>query len=127
MEMEMAVQEPIGFEAAEGTASLALLLERLTVAATQLEQAAASLVGREASLQASGREAELEQKLAEANATLAALRTGRKTTPAGVPSLLAREGATPENPHTLDTALSSLSVEQRIAVKAGLLRSGILG
>jgi len=88
------------------------------------------LAGREIDLEASfgrvaSREAELEQKLAEANATIASLKAGRKTLPAGVASLLAKDGAADLG--LIDTALGSLSIEQRIAVKSQLMRSGLIG
>ncbi len=122
MEMEMEVGEQLG---------IASLVGRLTAAAGMLEDAANRLAGREIDLEASfGRaashEAELEQKLAEANATIASLKAGRKTSAGGVSSLLAKDG-TAVNAGSLDAALSSLSLEQRIAVKSQLLRSGLIG
>ena len=113
MEMEMEV----GMEA---------LTERLCAAAGALEQAAERLAGFE--LQASTtRESELAERLAEAEATIVALKasSARKTTPA-TGTLIAKEGAAIEA-GALDAALTSLSVEQRIAVKAQLMRSGFLG
>lgn len=122
MEMEMEVGEELG---------VASLVGRLTAAAGMLEDAANRLAGREIDLEASfGRvashEAELEQKLTEANATIASLKAGRKTSPGGVSSLQAKDG-TVVNAGSLDAALSSLSLEQRIAVKSQLLRSGLIG
>jgi hypothetical protein len=123
MEMEMmAVQE-------EGLGTgLGSLIERLVAAAGVLEQAAERLNGREVNIEARAatREAELEQRLAEANATIASLKAGRKTLPAGVATLLAKDGSAVEL-SGLDAALTSLSLEQRIAVKAQLLRSGLIG
>lgn len=122
MEMEMEVSEEVGMVA---------LVARLTAAAGMLEEAAVRLAGHEIDLEASfgrvaSREAELEQKLAEANATIASLKAVRKTLPAGVASLLAKDGSAAE-PGSLDTALASLSIEQRIAVKSQLMRSGLIG
>jgi hypothetical protein len=54
-----------------------------------------------------------------------AVATGRKTEVSYAPRLLAK-GAEPVRPAAVDDALSSLSVEQRFAVKAGLLRAGLL-
>lgn len=75
----------------------------------------------------SAREAELERKLAEAEQTIAELRAastgGRKTVVAG--SLVAKAGEGSEL-EALDGALASLSVEQRFAVKAEMLRLGLL-
>ena len=119
--MEMEVGEEVG---------LVLLVARLTAAAGMLEEAADRLAVREIDLEASfgrvaSREAELEQKLAEANATIASLKSGRKTLPAGVATLLAKDGSA--DLVSLDVALGSLSVEQRIAVKSQLMRSGLIG
>ena len=121
MEMEMEAAEEIGVVA---------LVARLTAAAGMLEEVAERLAGREVDLEASfarvaSREAELEQKLTEANATIASLKSGRKTLPAGVATLLAKDGSA--DVVSLDAALGSLSVEQRIAVKSQLLRSGLIG
>ena len=54
---------------------------------------------------------------------------GRKTLPAGMATLLAKQGVAIDSIEAgaLDTALASLSIEQRIAVKAQLLRAGMLG
>jgi len=121
MEMEMEVGEEVG---------LVSVMARLSAAAGMLEDAAGRLAGREIDLEASfgrvaSREAELEQKLAEANATIVSLKAGRKTLPAGVASLLAKDGAADVG--SLDAALGSLSIEQRIAVKSQLMRSGLIG
>ena len=107
-------------------------IERLVAAAGALESAAERL--REIDLAAVGsREAELEEKLEVAEATIAALRAngagGRKTLAAGVASLMAKTGVAEEmtSAGALDAALMGLSVEQRIAVKAGMLRAGLVG
>ncbi len=106
---------------------------RLALAAQALEQAAARLAGitLEGSLErVSAREAALEERLSEAEATIATLRAemtrGRRTEPAGVASLVAREGRAAE-PGALDAALQSLCVEQRILVKSEMLRAGLIG
>jgi hypothetical protein len=73
--------------------------------------------------------AELDRRIRELEAAIGDFRTvkaqgtsaGRKTAPA---SLMARgEGA---DAASVDDALRSLSLEQRIAVKSGLLRAGLL-
>ncbi len=80
-------------------------------------------------------ELNLEQRLAAAEALITELRasapvavtnTGRKTLPT---TILAKQGVLVEGMEAgaLDAALHSLSLEQRIAVKAQLLRSGLLG
>ncbi len=111
MEMEMEVVETM-------TASDALV-ERLAAAAEALDQAAERLAG----VAISASTAELEQRLREAEATIAALKAaGRKTSHVG--SLVAKEGSFEGG--SIDSALGSLSVEQRIAVKAGLMRAGLV-
>ena len=113
MDMEMEVVELNASDA---------LIDRLMSAAVALEQAAERVLGVE--LQASRHE--LEERLAEAEATIASLKaSGRKTSAAGVGKLVAKEGS--GDGATVDAALGSLSVEQRIAVKAGLMRAGLLG
>ena len=126
MEMEMEVLD----EVSAGSLP-AMLIDRMTAAAGLLEEAAQRLTGREMELEASfaksgSREAELERMLAAAEATIASLKAGRKTLPAGVATLLAKDGG-PVEVGALDAALVSLSLEQRIAVKAQLMRSGLIG
>ncbi len=113
----------------EMEAGVEAMMERLQAAAGALEQAAERLAAVE--LQASAtRESELAERLAEAEGTIAALRSqaatqaGRKTVAVG--TLVAKEGIALEA-GALDAALSTLSLEQRIAVKAQLMRSGLLG
>ena len=118
MELEMEAVEDM---------SLAALAERLTVAAEALEQAAARVCDVQAQAARSTRESELQEQLAEAHATIAAMKAaGRKTAPAGTGSLMAKEGPAVDFAG-LDAAMNCLSIEQRIAVKAGLLRSGLAG
>jgi hypothetical protein len=133
---------------------LGLTVERLAAAAGLLEQAVERLaqrqndfaldaeasIGRIAATVEGRREAELEEKLAAAEAEIAELRAGaitapvmvtngRKTLPASMVNLLAKQGVTVDSMEAgaLDAALVSLSVEQRIAVKAQLMRAGLLG
>lgn len=81
---------------------------------------------------------ELEQRLREIGAQIAELRgqsaapkePGRRTVSAATASLLAKQGISNLDSleaGSLDAALSSLNVEQRIAVKSQLLRAGLLG
>ncbi len=91
-------------------------------------------------------EAELERKLEFVEAQLETLRvsrtagageSGRRTLPATMATLLTKQGVALESVEAggldaaaggaLDKALASLSIEQRIAVKAQLLRSGAIG
>ena len=64
----------------------------------------------------------------QARATAVAPASGRKTLPTAMTSLLAKQGVAIESLEAgaLDAALVSLSLEQRIAVKAQLLRAGLL-
>lgn len=126
MEMEMEMQEELFAVEAHAGDLAASLLDRLTAAACALEEAAARLEAVPLEAAASGRETELARLLADAETTIATLKAGRKTAPAGVTTLLAKEGPTVEL-GSLDAALGSLSLEQRIAVKAGLMRSGLIG
>ena len=124
------------------------LVERLSATAGALELAMAKMIERQESLVVeaqetvdrivatveSAREAELEKKLAEAEAKIAELSAGgfvggRKTLAAGVGRMFAKDGSMGEglDAGALDVALTSLSVEQRIAVKSALLRSGMVG
>ena len=96
------------------------MVERLAAAASALEDAAQRLASLEVQASAS-REGELSERLAEAEATIASMKaSGRKT----VSSFVAKDV---NEASVVDAALSSLSVEQRIAVKAGLMRGGLLG
>jgi hypothetical protein len=112
--------------------------ERLEAVAASLEQAAERLnqqpVGPivatvdETAAGSSLREQELAQLSAQAAAP-----SGRKTLAPGTATLLAKQGMAVEagsvtlEAAALDGALASLSIEQRIAVKAELLRAGLLG
>jgi len=125
-------------------------VERLAAAAGLLEQAVERLAQRQNDfalmprLRLAGivatvegrREAELEEKLAAAEAQIAELKAaasvvthGRKTLPVAMVNLLAKQGVTVDSMEAgaVDAALVSLSVEQRIAVKAQLMRAGLLG
>ena len=123
---------------------LSITVDRLAAAATLQEQAAERLtqdaetrIGRIVATVESQREAELEAKLAAAEAKIADLQarasatetTGRKTLPASMTTLLVKQGVTLDSVEAgaVDAALASLSIEQRIAVKSQLLRAGLLG
>ncbi len=131
---------------------LGLTLDRLAAAASLLEQAVERLaqrqsafaedaeasIGRIVATVEARREAELEEKLAAAELKIAELQArcvtgapavGRKTLPAAMTSLLAKQGVTVDSLEagSLDSALVSLSLEQRIAVKSQLMRAGLLG
>jgi hypothetical protein len=136
---------------------LSMTVERLAAAAGLLEQVAERLaerqsafgeeaeatIGRIVATVEGRREGELEQKLAAAQQKITELQaksaesqaaattheTGRKTLPTAMTNLLARQGVAIDSLEAgaLDAALVSLSLEQRIAVKAQLMRAGLLG
>ncbi|MGB9030310.1 MAG: hypothetical protein WCC27_09335 [Acidobacteriaceae bacterium] len=125
---------------------------RLEAAAALVERAATLLEERESSMSGevrkivaaveTSREAELQKKLEAAEQQIAELRaqietkpeaqpapTARKTVPAATAQFLAKQGlSTLESVEAgaLDAALNGLSLEQRIAVKAQLLRAGVV-
>jgi cell division protein ZapA (FtsZ GTPase activity inhibitor) len=123
--------------------------ERLQAAAERLEKTLACLEERQAALTgdvarivatvdatADTRQRELERKLEEAEQQIAELKaqaatplTGRKTLPVATMQLLAKQGIGSVEgleAGSLDTALAGLSLEQRVAVKAQLIRTGAL-
>jgi hypothetical protein len=133
---------------------LGITVERLAAAAGMLEQAVERLaqrqsdfaldaeasIGRIVATVEARREAELEEKLAAAEAQIAELKAaadsvpsavtnGRKTLSVAMVNLLAKQGVTVDSMEAgaVDAALGSLSIEQRIAVKAQLMRAGLLG
>jgi hypothetical protein len=135
-----------------GLDELGITVDRLAAAASLLEQAVERLAQRQSAFAENAeasisrivgtvearREAELEEKLAAAELKIAELQArsysgapalGRKTLPAAMTSLLAKQGVTVDSLEAgaLDAALVSLSIEQRIAVKAQLMRVGLLG
>jgi exonuclease VII small subunit len=127
----------------------ASLFER---AATLLEERESSMSGEVRKIVAAvetnhttSREAELEKKLETAEQQIAELRaqvesqieskfeaqpkSARKTVPASTAQFLAKQGIASLDSleaSTLDAALNGLSLEQRIAVKAQLLRAGVV-
>ena len=124
------------------------IAERLETATSQLEKTLTWLEERQgaltgdverisATVEQSRKEAELAEKLAEAERELnelkaaaapAALNPLRKTVPASTSEMLAKHGIGegPVDVRTLDAALAGLSLEQRIAVKSQLLRAGAI-
>jgi hypothetical protein len=111
---------------------LGVTIDRLAAATSLLEQTVERLEEKIAAT---------EQKLIALEARAAApapaaipAGSGRKTLPTAMTTLLAKQGVTLDSLEpgslqagSLDAALSSLSLEQRIAVKAQLLRAGLLG
>jgi hypothetical protein len=138
------------------TGAIAQIEARMESAAAVFERAAALLEGvAERSSSATGdvakivaqvetgREAELARKLEAAEHELAELRaqlearaearpeakSARRTVPASTAQFLAKQGITTleqVEAGALDAALTGLSLEQRLAVKAQLLRAGVV-
>jgi hypothetical protein len=123
--------------------------DRLMEAASALERTVARMAEQQVALAAeaesqvtrivatveSQREADLERKLAAAEAKIAELMAsaspqpaGRKTLPTTMATMLAKQGVVMDSIEagSIDGALTSLSIEQRIAVKAELMRAGLL-
>jgi septal ring factor EnvC (AmiA/AmiB activator) len=124
------------------------IAERLEAATTLLERTLGWLEERQgaltgeverisATVEQSRREADLAEKLAEAERELAELKAGsaqnvlnplRRTLPSTTSEMLAKHGIGegPVDVRALDAALAGLSLEQRIAVKSQLLRAGAI-
>jgi len=119
-------------ELVERLSALESVVEQMSARQESLAVEAQENVGRIVATVESAREVELERKLAEAEAKIAELSVaagshGRKTV--GVGRMFAKDGGVDEGvgAGVLDAALTGLSVEQRIAVKSALLRSGMVG
>ncbi len=144
--MEMEMKDDLGTTVERLAAAAGLLeqvAERLSERQSAFGEEAEATIGRIVATVEGRREAELEQKLAAAEHTIAELQAkaaelqaastthepGRKTLPTAMTSLLAKQGVAIESLEAgaLDAALVSLSLEQRIAVKAQLMRAGLLG
>jgi hypothetical protein len=133
------------------TAGMERMEARLEAAASLFERTAAWMEERESATSGevrkivaaveSSREAELQKKLEAAEQQIAELRAqveakgeaeskcARKTLPAATTQFLAKQGLTAlesVEAGALDAALTGLSLEQRIAVKAQLLRAGVV-
>jgi superfamily II DNA/RNA helicase len=122
-------------------ASLGESIDRLNAAAAALERTAAFLeetrTVEKITAAVEGREQELLRKLEAAEQQIADLRAqaqrpaaARQTVPASTMQLLAKQGIPTVDSiqaETLDAALTGLGLEQRIAVKAQLMRAGLLG
>jgi phage protein D len=143
MEMELEMKDELGSTVERLAAAAGLLeqaVERLAQRQNDFAMDAEASIGRIVATVERQREAELEEKLAAAEAQIAELKAaaasvpvevthGRKTLPVSMVNLLAKQGVTVETMEAgaVDAALVSLSAEQRIAVKAQLMRSGLLG
>lgn len=139
--MEMEMKDELGMTVDRLAAAAGLLeqaVERLVQRQSALVEDAEATIGRVVATVESRREAELEEKLAAAESKIAELQAqstassvavGRKTLPTAMTNLLAKQGVTVDSleASSLDAALASLSLEQRIAVKSQLIRAGLLG
>jgi hypothetical protein len=141
--MEMEMKDELGSTVERLAAAAGLLeqaVERLAQRQSDFALDAEASIGRIVATVERQRESELEEKLAAAEAEIAELKAaaasvpadvthGRKTLPASMVNLLAKQGVTVDamEAGAVDAALVSLSVEQRIAVKAQLMRAGLLG
>ena len=133
------------------TESMERMEARIEAAASLFERAAVLIEERQGDVQKivaaveTSREAELQKKLEAAEQQIAELQaqigtqivtpveapvpSARKTVPAATAQFLAKQGiSTLESVEAgaLDAALTGLSLEQRIAVKAQLLRAGVV-
>lgn len=123
------------------TERLQTATERLEKTVAWLEERQAAMTGDVARIVATvdattdARERELERKLEAAEQQIAELKaqaaasSGRKTLPVATMQLLAKQGIGSVDgleAGSLDAALTGLSLEQRVAVKAQLIRSGAL-
>jgi glycerol-3-phosphate O-acyltransferase len=124
----------------------ASLFERTVAMLEERESARSGEVQKIVAAVETGRENELQRKLEAAEQQIAELQaqigtqvgthrevtapSARKTVPAATAQFLAKQGlSTLESVEAgaLDAALTGLSLEQRIAVKAQLLRAGLAG
>ena len=123
---------------AAATGLLEQAVERLTQTQSAFAEDAEANINRIVATVEAHREVELEEKLAAAELKIAQLQargiadspaSGRKTLPTAMSNLLAKQGVTVDSLEagSLDAALESLSLEQRIAVKSQLMRAGLLG
>jgi hypothetical protein len=117
---------------------LELAVGRLQATQDAFDEHASASIRRIVATVEARREGELEEKLAAAELKIAELQARgggvaylgtRKTMPVTAATLFAKHNATnePMDLGVLDAALVSLSLEQRIAVKAQLMRAGLLG
>jgi hypothetical protein len=139
--MEMEMKDELGITVDRLAAAANLLeqaVERLAQRQSAFAEDAEASIGRIVATVEARREAELEEKLAAAELKIAELQArgdtgapaaGRKTLPTAMTNLLAKQGVTVDSLEagSLDAALVSLSLEQRIAVKSQLMRAGLLG
>jgi phosphoserine phosphatase len=139
MEMEMKNDLTVTVDRLAAAAGLLeQAVERLTQRQSAFAEDAEASIGRIVATVEGRREAELEERLAAAELKIAELQAGqgssgaaagRKTLQATAAHLFAKHGVTADSidASSVDAALVSLGLEQRIAVKAQLMRAGLLG
>jgi phosphoserine phosphatase len=142
--MKMEMKDELGSTVERLAAAAGLLeqtVERLAQRQNDFALDAEASIGRIVATVEGRREAELEEKLAAAVVQIAELKAaaassvpatvtnGRKTLPVAMTNLLTKQGVAVDSMEasSVDAALVSLSIEQRIAVKAQLMRAGLLG
>lgn len=139
--MDMEIRDELAATVDRLAATAGLLdqaIERLARCETELAASAGASIDRVVATVDNTRE--LEQKLAAAEQKIAALEArvtagqefaagARKTLPASTANLLTKQGMAGDTiqASALDAALVHLSLEQRIAVKADLIRAGLIG
>jgi hypothetical protein len=114
-------------ETLEVAAVEATTLDRLTAAAERIEQAVTRMIEHQTTT--TGLQLKLnaaEAELTELKSAPALVTNGRKTT-SGTTFGKHSTAIDSVEAGALDAALISLSIEQRIAVKAQLMRAGLLG
>jgi hypothetical protein len=127
MDMEMNVD--LGVTMGETVDRLAAAAGLLEQTVERLEAKLAAAEQSIAELQAAAIEAGAPSKLClGGEGATAPAASGRKTLPTGMTTLLSKQGVSIDSIEagSIDAALSSLSLEQRIAVKSQLLRAGLL-
>src|SRR6202453_4215883 len=144
MKMEMELKDELGVTVERLAAAAGLLeqaVERLAQRQNDFAMDAEASIGRIVATVEGRRETELEGKLAAAETQIAELKAaaaasvpaavthGRKTLPVAMVNLLAKQGVTVDSMEAgaVDAALVSLSMEQRFAVQAKVMRAGLLG
>ena len=138
------MNESTGAGMGDGMERLQAAAERLEKTVAWLEERQSSMTGDVARIVATvdagvdAKQRELERKLEEAEQQIAELKaqaqvtvqsSGRKTLPAATVQLLAKQGigsVDGMDAGSIDAALTGLSLEQRVAVKAQLARAGAL-
>jgi hypothetical protein len=128
--MDMEMNDDLGATLDRLAAASSLLEQTVERLEAQLAAAEQKLVALEAATEAG---APFVRGLSRTGGVEEPATRGRKTLPTAMANLLAKQGVNIDSLGTasieagsIDAALSSLSIEQRIAVKSQLLRAGLL-